>query len=157
VATLIAGDPGNKLQGSFPYKYLWALFPLPFIAVGACGLLHHWRQGPTVELSPEQKAGELTGGDTGGAPAAGLPTVPEVVTTPGSELSHLVPVRESAGATAVGFLVALLICSGVLTPLASYVVWAVRTSKLSTSVLMSGFCIFFFGLMWVTIAANLFR
>src|SRR5262249_13887887 len=55
VSDLLAGDPNNNLEGDFPWKYLWALFPLPFILVGAGGFIALWFSRRTLGQSPEQQ------------------------------------------------------------------------------------------------------
>jgi hypothetical protein len=116
VAALASGDAGNNLQGAFPYKYLWALFPLPFIAVGAGGLLHQWQRRMVLWSSPEQVAQAARPAAEDGEGKPGYPTVPEVTVAPGRELRHRLDWRESP-AVAVGcFLAMLLVCSGILAP-----------------------------------------
>jgi hypothetical protein len=113
LTTLIDGDKNNNLQGAFPYKYLWALFPLPFILVGVGGLIYQIRARSRVGLSPEQQASLPSSTPV----EQEHPTIPTVQTTPGLELAHKLEWSESPGCNLVGFIVLLGICSGILTPI----------------------------------------
>lgn len=145
---LVRGDPDNHLQGDFPFKYLWGLFPIPFLAVGAGGLLYHLRRRSRGGLSPEQQAAGPVA--TVDSPHDALPTIPSLATTPGTELAHRVPWSDSPVVGVVLFLVLLLICSGVLTPMVYNVLQMVRIGKnVLDAVLSSGFFLLFLGVVWV--------
>jgi hypothetical protein len=111
--TLARGDPEKSLQGAYPYKCLWILFPLPFIAVGAGGVLHHWRERQRVDWSPEKSAADDPSSREEKPP---YPTVPQITTHRGREWEHRLEARESPAFIAGCLVVLLLVCSGVLTP-----------------------------------------
>jgi hypothetical protein len=157
-SALVRGDPGNNLQGKFPIKYLWILFPFPFIAVGAGGLIHHLRERSLVGLSPELKAASGSKADgMAESPRAALPMIPEVVTTPGSMLAHRLAWSDSPGLAVVGFLVLLLMCSGILTPVVYNVIGVLRVGNLIGPAVMAGFFVLILGLFWVLLAGSLVK
>jgi hypothetical protein len=165
---LVRGDPGGNLQGAYPWKCLWALFPLPFIVPGALALLHLFRRRKTAGLSPEQlksaeakppapvdEAGVVAPGRT--PPETEYPTVPPVDHAPGAEL----PVRLSSGDIGGwGVLIILgvvLLCSGILTPVATYAINQVRAGHFDEGTTAAGFFTLFLGLPWVLLMGALVK
>jgi hypothetical protein len=144
--SLVRGDPDDNLQGAYPWKCLWILFPLPFIVPGALVLRHAWRRRKTAGQSPERrKAAE---------PDVEYPTVlapSQVSHSPGDEL----PVRltpDLAPGWGVAILAGImLLCSGVLTPLLVAVVNGLRAWDLEY-VPVTGFFSLFVGIIWVLLA-----
>jgi hypothetical protein len=159
---LVRGDPGNNLQGAYPWKCLWILFPFPFIIPGALVLHHVWRRRETVGLSPEQRkvaevaapaAREGAGAIAlpPAAPEAEYPTVPAVSHAPGGELSVRLTRDISPGWGVLIFLGLLLLCSGVITPLIVTVVNGLRARDFEY-VPIAGFFSLFVGIIWLLLA-----
>ena len=130
---VLRGDPDDNLQGKPPWEYLWVLFPLPFLAIGGGGLYHVWKNWGKEKESPERQkaAGRPAVGAAGGpviqsrGPARVVavmgdeyPTVPQVTAKPGQTLRHRLDMDDVPGCMAIGLGVLILICSGILTPLA---------------------------------------
>lgn len=164
---LIRGDPDDSLQGAYPWKCLWILFPFPFIIPGALALRHTVNRRTTAGLSPEQlKAVEAVApapADEAGvlaltpaAPGAEYPTVPAVSHAPGSELPVRLTQGLSPGWGVLLFLGLVLLCSGVVTPLAAYVINSLRAGQFDSA--MPAVCFLLVpGFLWVILTGLLVR
>jgi hypothetical protein len=165
---LVRNDPGDNLQGAYPWKWLWILFPFPFIIPGALVVLYAFRRRNTIGLSPEQakaveaeapppvdRAGVVAPADT--VAKTEYPAVPSVEPKPGIDLAARVPGEFGGGCAVLAALVVLLICSGVLSPLLVHVVGAIRAWQMGEYTGMAAFFILFFGLMWVMVAVWLVK
>jgi hypothetical protein len=161
---LFRGDPGNNLQGAFPLKWLWALFPVPFMAIGAGALLYNFRRRRRVDLSPEEqtavKKPAAPRGEDGGAvvlapaaPEEEYPTVPKVEHTAGTDLAVRLTAGLAAGCGVALFLVLVLVCSGILTSLATYAVGALRDRQFQGAG-VAGFFLLFVGVFWVLVVGQ---
>jgi hypothetical protein len=159
---LVRGDPDDHLQGAYPWKCLWILFPLPFAVPGAGALLYAFGRRQTAGLSPEHlKAAEASPpppvDEAGGVgPSATpleteYPTIPAAGRAPRAELAARLVSAESPGYDAVTLLVVLVLCSGVLTPLANFAVRALRDANWEWGPVTAIFSAIL-GFMWVAIA-----
>jgi hypothetical protein len=159
VSDLLAGDPNNNLQGDFPWKYLWALFPLPFIFVGAGGLIALWFSRRTLGRSPEQqRAARLVASPPGTVTApledSTLPSAPE---QPGSRLAVRLSSGLSAGCQALGLGIMLLVIGSILVPVAWTLFSWFQQGQVNDWPIMSGFFTLFLGLIWVILAVRFIR
>jgi hypothetical protein len=109
---LIRGDPGNNLQGDYPLKCLWALFPLPFIGGGIFALVHVLRPRNKLSPSPEQQQAAQA--------ATEYPSVPAADHAPGRELAVRLTEGLSPGCGVALLFGVVLLCSGIATPLLAY-------------------------------------
>jgi hypothetical protein len=154
---LVRGDPGNALEGGYPWKYLWILFPFPFIIPGAIALVYCYRRRGTAGMSPEQlKAVEAAPArrDQAGAIASPAeveyPTVPSVSYVPGTELAARLTPELAAGCGVTMLLVVVLVCSGTITSLAAYAIGQVGKHQWDAAGI-AGFFVLFLGVLWVVV------
>jgi hypothetical protein len=161
---LVRGDPGGNLQGDYPWKCLWILFPCPFLIPGALVLLHTVRRRAKAQLSPEQKSAEAAAPaprqEAGAvalataAPEAEYPTIPAGNSAPGGDLAVRLTANLPSGAGLLIILILVLLCSGVLTPVAAYFVNSLRARQFDWAV-ACGIVTFILGFLWVMLAAAL--
>jgi hypothetical protein len=177
LSALVRGDPGKNLQGDFPLKCLWALFPLPFIAIGAGGLLYVRNNRGKAAMSPEQqKAAEFSsqkppGGEEGSptrsygrentdADISGpeYPTLPALAPAPEPGLPIRLAIRDPVGCNVLALLIGFVICSGILTPLVTYAVNGLLEAKRLVALLApAGFFSLFLGIGWVMLVVGLVK
>jgi hypothetical protein len=145
---LLRGDAGDNLQGAYPWKCLWILFPIAFIVPGALALLHLFRRRKTAGLSPEQlRAGEAKA-PPGVTPEAEYPTVPTVDHAPGAELPVRLAQNDIPGWGVAVWLGLVLLCSGVPTTLGGFALQVFRAGHEDYGALL-GFFTLFFGAIWL--------
>jgi hypothetical protein len=145
---LVRGDPDGSLQGAYPWKCLWILFPSPFIIPGALALLHVFRRRKTVGLSPEQLKAVEAKTPAGPAPEVEYPTVPAVDHAPGAELPVRLTQNVIPGWGVAVWLGLVLLCSGVPTTLGGFALQVFRAGHEDYGALL-GFFTLFFGAIWL--------
>jgi hypothetical protein len=115
--------------------------------------------------SPEQQAAEAGGRrDEGpkGASSPEAPTLPALAPGSGTTLSCRLSPREPAGCAVVGSLFLLLLCSGVLTPLAIYLARALPGGRLqgvafTHGTITAGIVALILGGMWLALFVGLVK
>jgi hypothetical protein len=138
LSSVLAGDPGDHLEGDPAWKFLWLLLPLPFVLVGLAGLAYVWASRTDFVRSPEQRQVVER------APAD-FPTVPTVGRGPGSTLAVRLASTAAPVGAAILMLVLLVVCSGVLTPV---LCWAFTAYSRGGAEFLPGFLVLFLGLAW---------
>jgi hypothetical protein len=138
LSSVLAGDPGDHLEGDPAWKFLWLLLPLPFVFVGLAGLAYVWASRTDFVRSPEQRQVVER------APAD-FPTLPTVGRGPGTTLAVRLASTTAPVGAAVGLLIVLVVCSGVLTPVLR---WAFLVYSRGGAEFLPGFLVLFLGLVW---------
>lgn len=152
---LMTGDPNVSLPGEGVFRYLWALFPVPHMAVGAIGLYWIFFRKPPPEASPEQAA-VAAASKTNDAPK---PSEPQSSATlpPGTDLKYRLELAEPPGLLLVLFLVGFLLCSGVVTPLLSSAVPDLLKGNFGSAFGVAACFGLFLGIFWVLLLVGLVR
>jgi hypothetical protein len=145
---LVRGDPNNSLEGDYPAKVLWILFPFPFILVGTGLVVHAYRPRRQAGLSPEQLKAQAAQDE--------YPTVPLVSQVPGRELSVRLTSQLGAGCGLALLLCAFLLCTGIVSTIGGYGI-RLLSARHWDGAGIAGFFVLVIGVFWAMVTRALVK
>jgi hypothetical protein len=145
---LVRGDPDNSLEGDYPAKVLWILFPFPFILVGTGLLVHAYRRRRRAGMSPEQLKAQAAHDE--------YPTVPSVSHVPGTELSVRLTPHLAPGCGLALLLCAFLVSTGIVSTIGGYGI-KLLSARHWDGAGIAGFFVLVIGVFWVIVTRVLIK